>query len=148
VYSALRRARAALEQRPAVPPAPSSSVERELLHRFVAAWERVDIDGIVSLLAEDCVMAMPPLPALYVGRTALREFFSTVPAGGRLDEIRLVETRANRQPALAAYVRDPEAGVHRGYGVMVFDLQGVEIAEIVGFAFAELFPVFGLPTEL
>jgi RNA polymerase sigma-70 factor, ECF subfamily len=59
----------------------------------------------------------------------------------------LVKTRANRQPALAAYFRDPDDGVYRGYGVMVFDLDGPAIGSIAGFAFAELMPVFGLPSE-
>jgi RNA polymerase sigma-70 factor (TIGR02960 family) len=148
VTSALQRARATLASRPAPPPAPSNEIERELVRRFVSAWDAVDVDGLVALLAEDVVMAMPPFPEIYRGRAALREFFSTVPAGGHLDEIRLVETRANRQPALAAYFRDPEDGVFRGYGVMVFDLDGPAIASIGGFAFAELMPVFGLPSEL
>jgi RNA polymerase sigma-70 factor (TIGR02960 family) len=148
VTSALQRARAALEARPPAPPAPSSEVERELVRRFVAAWDAVDVDGLVALLAEDVVMAMPPFPEIYRGRPALHEFFATVPAGGHLEEIRLVETRANRQPALAAYFRDPDDGVFRGYGVMVFDLGRSEIASIAGFAFAELMPAFGLPTEL
>jgi RNA polymerase sigma-70 factor (ECF subfamily) len=148
VNSALQRARAALERRPTAAVAPSTERERELVNRFVAAWEAVDIDGLVALLAADAVMAMPPWPELYRGRAALREFFSTVPAGGALGEIRLVETRANRQPALAAYMRDPGDGVFRGYGIMVLDVRGAAIAEIVGFAYADLFPVFGLPTEL
>jgi RNA polymerase sigma-70 factor (ECF subfamily) len=148
VNSALQRARAALEARPPVPAAPSNEVERELVRRFVAAWDAVDVDGLVALLAEDVVMAMPPFPEIYRGRPALREFFSTVPAGGHLDEIRLVQTRANRQPALAAYFRDPEDGVFRGYGVMVFDLDRDSIASIAGFAFAELMPVFGLASQL
>jgi RNA polymerase sigma-70 factor (TIGR02960 family) len=148
VTSALQRARAALEARPPAPAAPPTEVERELVGRFVSAWEAVDVDGLVALLAEDVVMAMPPFPEIYRGRPALREFFATVPAEGRLEEIRLVETRANRQPALAAYFRDPDDGVFRGYGVMVLDLDGAAIAAIAGFAFAELMPVFGLPTEL
>jgi RNA polymerase sigma-70 factor (TIGR02960 family) len=148
VTSALQRARVTLASRPVPHPAPSNEVERDLVRRFVSAWDAVDVEGLVALLAEDVVMAMPPFPEIYRGRPALREFFATVPAGGHLDEIRLVETRANRQPALAAYFRDPEDGVFRGYGVMVFDLEGPVIASIAGFAFAELMPVFGLPTEL
>jgi RNA polymerase sigma-70 factor (ECF subfamily) len=148
VNSALQRARAALEARPPAAAAPSGEVERELVRRFAAAWDAVDVDGLVALLAEDVVMAMPPFPEIYRGRPALHEFFSTVPAAGHLDEIRLVETRANRQPALAAYFCDPDDGVLRGYGVMVFDLEGPTIASIAGFAFAELMPVFGLPPEL
>jgi RNA polymerase sigma-70 factor (ECF subfamily) len=137
-----------LDARPPAPEAPSSEVERELVSRFVAAWDAVDVDRLVALLSEDVVMAMPPFPEIYRGRAALREFFATVPAEGRLDEIRLVETSANRQPALAAYFRDPDDGVFRGYGVMVFDLDGPTIATIAGFAFAELMPAFGLPSDL
>ena len=148
VTSALQRARARLADRPPAPEAPSSEAERELMGRFVAAWDAVDVDRLVELLAEDVVMAMPPFPELYRGRAALHEFFSTVPAEGHLDQIRLVETRANRQPALAAYFRDPDDDVFRGYGVMVFDLEGASIATIAGFAFAQLMPAFGLPTEL
>ena len=112
------------------------------------ADDGVDVDGLVALLAEEVVMAMPPFPEIYRGRGAVHEFFATVPAGGNLAEIRLVETRANRQPALAAYFRAPGDVVFRGYGAMVFDLDGPTITSIAGFAFAELMPVFGLPREL
>ena len=67
-------------------------------------------------------------------------------ARGNLAEIRLVPTAANRQPALAAYARDPGAGVYRAYGVMVFAFKRGEIAGIVGVADAALFGRFGLPT--
>jgi RNA polymerase sigma-70 factor, ECF subfamily len=71
-----------------------------------------------------------------------------VPAGGALDQIRLVETRANRQPAVAAYMLDPEDGSYRAYGVMVLTLDEEAIAAITGFADASIFPFFGLPPEL
>jgi RNA polymerase sigma-70 factor (ECF subfamily) len=58
-----------------------------------------------------------------------------------------VPTSANRQPALAAYLRDAN-GVHRAYGVMVFAFEGEAISGIVGFADASLFERFGLPLEL
>jgi RNA polymerase sigma-70 factor (ECF subfamily) len=111
--------------------------------------ERVqDCDGLVSLLTEDVVFTMPPEPIRIEGRQAAGHFFATVPARGALDQIRLVVTRANRQPALAAYMRDPETGLHRAYGIMVLTLEGDSIAEIVGFADARLFPLFGLPGEI
>ncbi|MGH2996196.1 MAG: nuclear transport factor 2 family protein, partial [Gaiellaceae bacterium] len=119
-----------------------------LLHRFMEAWDAVDIDGIVKLLAGDALMTMPPIPTYVLGAEAIGEFFATVPADGRLEEIRLVPTAANRQPSLAAYVRDPIDGVHRPYGVMVFSLEGAAISGIVGFADASLFERFGLPGEL
>jgi RNA polymerase sigma-70 factor, ECF subfamily len=59
-----------------------------------------------------------------------------------------VPTAANRQPALAAYMRDPTDGLYRAYGVMVFALEGDAIAGIVGFADASVLERFGLPREI
>jgi RNA polymerase sigma-70 factor (ECF subfamily) len=152
VNSALQRARASLERArelgtsPHEPP--RTDREADLLRRFVAAWEAVDIDGLVRLLAEDALMTMPPVPTYVRGADAIGRFFASVPAEGRLDEIRLVPTRANAQPALAAYVRDPADDVYRAYGVMVFALGAGRIAGIVGFADPALFEVFGLQSEL
>jgi len=154
VNSALQRARATLEQRRAAGrldltrTPPPDDVERSLVRRYVEAWQSVDIDGLVALLQEDAVMTMPPEPLLFRGRQAIGQFFATVPAGGALDQIRLLPTRANRQPAVAAYLLDREARIHRGYGLMVLALDGNAIAEITGFADPTLFPLFGLPAEL
>ena len=93
-------------------------------------------------------MTMPPEPLLFRGAQAIGDFFATVPAGGALDEIRLLPTRANRKPALAAYLLDRESGNHQAYGLMVLSLNGDAIAEITGFADPTLFPLFGLPAEL
>jgi RNA polymerase sigma-70 factor, ECF subfamily len=71
-------------------------------------------------------------------------FFGTVPAGGRLDHIRLVATRANRQPALAAYVPAAD-GADRAYGIMVLAVAEDRIQAITGFQDASLFQAFGLP---
>jgi RNA polymerase sigma-70 factor (ECF subfamily) len=152
VNSALQRARASLgrlQGAGASPHLPSSEEhERELLRRFMAAWDAVDIDGLVALLTEDALLTMPPAPTHVLGAAAIGRFFATVPAGGRLDELRLVPTSANRQPTLAAYMRDPADGAHRAYGVMVFSFAGNTIAGIVGCANPALFERFGLPAEL
>ncbi len=138
VNSGLQRARAKLETQPA--PRPSEEEERALVERFIEAWDRVDIQGLVELLREDAVMAMPPEPVWFEGRDAVGEFFATVPAEGDLSRITLVPTRANLRPALAAYF-DGEA-----YGLMVFEIGDGAIAEIVGFAdAARLYGRFGLP---
>jgi RNA polymerase sigma-70 factor, ECF subfamily len=154
VNSALQRARAALDRwraegrldigRTAAP----DEVQQSLVRRYVEAWEAIDIEGLVALLREDAVMTMPPSPLIFHGRQAIGEFFSTVPAEGALDQIRLVPTRANGQPAVAAYLLDRDAGVHRGYGLMVLTVDGEEVAEITGFTDPSLFSLFGLPWEL
>jgi RNA polymerase sigma-70 factor, ECF subfamily len=138
VNSGLQRARATLEARPS--PRPSKEEERVLMERFVAAWERVDVPGLVELLREDAVMAMPPEPAWFEGASAIGDFFATVPGEGDLTRVKLVPTRANLRPALAAYF-DGEA-----FGIMVFEIAGGQIVEIVGFAeAASLYDRFGLP---
>jgi RNA polymerase sigma-70 factor, ECF subfamily len=38
----------------------------------------------VSVLAEDCLLTMPPAPLAYRGRDAIGAFFATVPADGDL----------------------------------------------------------------
>jgi RNA polymerase sigma-70 factor, ECF subfamily len=149
VNSALQRARSRLERAErlgARSHAPTTS-ERDLLRRFMAAWDAVDVDGLVALLARDVHMTMPPEPTYEIGEEALRRFFRTVPAEGRLDEIRLVPTAANRQPALAAYLLEPD-GVYRAYGVMVFSIERGAITGIVGLPDTSLFEHFGLSPEL
>jgi RNA polymerase sigma-70 factor (TIGR02960 family) len=151
VNSALQRARAGLARaRILGAPAhePDEAGQRALLERFMAAWDAVDIDGIVAVLARDAMMAMPPEPFYVRGAEALGAFFAGVPLQGHLDRIRLTPTAANRQPALAAYAWDDEAGGHLAYGVMVFSLAGDAVAGIVGFADSALFERFGLPARL
>lgn len=154
VNSALQRARATLDRQRETgrlrhdrkPTA--SDVERSLVERYIAAWNAVDIDALVALLKADALLTMPPLPLTYRGRSAIAEFFATVPAGGALDRIRLVPTRANRQPAVAAYVQDAKDGGFTAYGLMALSLDGEAIAEITGFADPTLFPPFGLTDRL
>jgi RNA polymerase sigma-70 factor (ECF subfamily) len=154
VHSALQRARATLERLRMEGSLrfelvePPDDVQQSLLRRYVEAWEAVDMEGLVALLREDAVMTMPPSPAVFRGSRAIAEFFVTVPADGRLDEIPLLPTRANGQPALAAYLWNVAARVYEPYGLMVFTLEGDSIVEITGFADPALFPLFGLPGEL
>ena len=63
-------------------------------------------------------------------------------AGGDLTAIRLIPTRANGQPAVAAYLRD--GATARAYGIMVLTIRARLIGEITGFADPSLFPLFGL----
>ena len=152
VNSALQRARARLERERREEKLArehlDSRGEAVAIGRFVAAWERVDIPALMALLADDAVLTMPPEPMRLVGPEAIGSFFATVPLEGRLDRIRLLPTRANGQPALAAYV-DAGDGRFQAYGLMVFSLAGETITGIVGFAnYAPLAQAFGLPGEL
>jgi RNA polymerase sigma-70 factor, ECF subfamily len=153
--SALQRARARLERercegalarahRPV-----DHGAEAALMRRFVEAWEAVDIEGLSELLAGDALMTMPPDPLRAIGAQAITRVFATVPMCGRLDFIRLRPTRANGQPALAAYVQESAGDPYRAYGIMVFAVVGQEIAGITGFAGKpDLYRLFALPLEL
>ena len=63
-----------------------------------------------------------------------------------MNKIPLVETAANRQPALAAYAAGGD-GKHRPYGLMVMQVNGL-ISGIFGFPDPWLFEQCALPREL
>jgi RNA polymerase sigma-70 factor, ECF subfamily len=145
--SLLQRARATLgADHGAGRSRPLDPTDHQIVQRFVDAWRRRDIPGLAALLAEDAVLRMPPQRAEYAGRDSIVDFFATVPAGGRLDLIDLVEVRANGQPALAAYLPD-DGDTCRGYGIMVLDLAGGTISTITGFPDPALFAAFDLPMQ-
>jgi RNA polymerase sigma-70 factor (ECF subfamily) len=150
VTSALKRARATLEgsrlrAAEAPLPEPDSPVERELVGRLADAFEANDIDGIVALLADDVRLAMPPLPLEYVGRDEARRFYTVVSA--RPGRRRLVQTRANGQPALAFYSQDVEGGEFVATSLTVVTLAGDRFVALDRFD-AGVLPRFGLPRIL
>ena len=133
VTSALRRARATLETRPhaEAPPQPDSPAERKLVERLAAAFEANDVDAIVALLADDVRLSMPPLPLEYVGRDDAARFYAVVAA--RPGRRRLVQTRANGQPALAFYSRDAAGDVFVATSLLVITIAGRRCAAITRF---------------
>jgi RNA polymerase sigma-70 factor (ECF subfamily) len=120
--------------------------QRQVLNRFTDAWQRCDIDALAALLRADVILSMPPELTSITGRPDVTRFFATVPAGGRLDTIRLVRTAANGHLAVAAYLPDKSARC-QGYGIMVFTITRDGIATITGFPSPDLFGRFGLPPD-
>jgi RNA polymerase sigma-70 factor (ECF subfamily) len=120
---------------------------REVVDRFVAAWERSDVDAVVALLADDAAIAMPPIPTWFRGRAAVASFLSRVVLA-RSDRWRLVPTRANGQPAFGGYEWVAERNAYVPHEVLVLTLDGALIAEITAFLSTEPFERFGLPAEL
>jgi RNA polymerase sigma-70 factor, ECF subfamily len=149
VKSILQRARARLGQ---VAPSEDDTTEaagaqqRELLDRYVAAFENADLTALMGLLTEDAVLEMPPTPTWFAGRESIGRFFGsrvlTVPGA-----IRLVPTAANGQPAVAMYKRGPD-DVHHIHSVMVLAASGAGITHIATFRDPALFELFDLPQEL
>src|SRR5439155_25469780 len=66
----------------------------EVVDRYVAAWERNDVDAVVAMLTEDARMTMPPLPSWYSGREAIAGFLRGWPLSDE-KRWRLVPTSAN-----------------------------------------------------
>ncbi|MQA76429.1 MAG: sigma-70 family RNA polymerase sigma factor, partial [Solirubrobacterales bacterium] len=100
VNSGLQRARATIDaELPASSRTAAAPSQRELLADYVDAWERVDIDGLVSLLREDAVLRMPPKRAI-VGAGEIGEFFDLGPCGGGTRVTTVAPTWANGRPAV------------------------------------------------
>jgi RNA polymerase sigma-70 factor, ECF subfamily len=149
VNSALQRARATLEKRlPTGRSGPEPVMrdrERALLERYVRAWESADLDGFVELLREDAIYSMPPFQQWYLGRGAIRAFFSK--AWSSYGGFRLVPTNANRQPAFAVYCRSLKGPEWRAHSIQVLTIEGGSIAALTKFLSPPLFRAFGLPGD-
>jgi RNA polymerase sigma-70 factor (ECF subfamily) len=151
VNSALQRARAGMAKH--LPErrtdwaagAESSAQERALLARYVDASERGDAAGIAALMHEDARFAMPPEPELYVGRDAIVGVWVEGGFGSAaFGELRCAETRANRQPAIANWLRRPRDDRYHALALDVLRIEDGAIADITTFP-AHLFPAFDLP---
>jgi RNA polymerase sigma-70 factor (TIGR02960 family) len=150
VAMTLSRARASLRDR-AHPSAPTPDRAggpggATLARRLAAAFTAHDVATVVSLLAEDVRIAMPPLPAVWEGPQRAAEFLTEV-VFRLVPRARFVETRANRQPALAVYAHDDSNGLWRGAGLLVITLRGEQVGALTRFE-SHTVRAFGLPRIL
>jgi RNA polymerase sigma-70 factor (ECF subfamily) len=152
VYSALQRAHRAVDER--LPEQTQQATLRVLgdaglrrvVSAYVDAWERGDVDAVVSMLTEDALIAMPPMATWYRGRDAVAWFLRGWPlAGGR--RWRLLPAHASGQVAFGHYI-DDEDGRFLPHGINVLALRGPRICEITAFLTPEAFGRFGLPARL
>jgi RNA polymerase sigma-70 factor (ECF subfamily) len=153
IYSALQRARKATSERL---PEPSQLRTREglgedhikdVVDKFMEAWESADVEQLSSLLTMDCDLVMPPWAEWFQGRDAVLDFLPRGPfrAGRRW---KLVPTRANGQPAMGAYWFDGDGALHaEGIIVLSFGASG-QISQIASFRDPDLFSKFGLPRAM
>ncbi|MGH8995286.1 MAG: nuclear transport factor 2 family protein, partial [Acidimicrobiales bacterium] len=151
INSALQRARATLKS-----VSPESTIESldpadaALLERYVDAFQRYDIEGLVSLLREDAVQSMPPFAMWIQGAENIgRWMVESGPSACRGS--RLMATTANGCPAFGQYRRTPTGG-YEPWALQVLEITG---GRIVGMQFflapldpERLFPQFGLPLHL
>jgi len=150
--SALQRARAGVERHPrggeTLAPAALDAHGRDLLDRYIAAFERYDTDMIVALLRHDATWEMPPFTGWYSGAEAIGTLIRSQCPAQAPDDMRLVAVRANGQPACAMWMKGPD-GVHRAFQIQVLDVvetpEGLAVAHVSAFFDVALFDAFGLP---
>jgi RNA polymerase sigma-70 factor (ECF subfamily) len=146
VNSALQRARATLaathaEARPHVVDAD----KREFLDRYVDAFERYDVETLVTLLHDDAVQSMPPYAMWLNGAADIGRWMLGPGIGCRGSQ--LLPTEANGGPAFGQYRVDPEGG-HAPWALQVLELSGDRISGFHTFLDTDLFAAFDLPAHL
>jgi len=152
VNSAHQRARSTLERRrPVGGELPLSRLDprrRRLLDQYVASWESGDLDALMTLLTEDVVLSMPPIPEWFAGRRSVRAFFAQAWGPTGPGPFRLRPTGANGQLAFGLYGRAPDGNGYTPQAIQVLTLEGARIAQLHGFVRPDLFSVFDLPLRL
>ena len=154
VNSALQRARATMrehlpERRSEWAPGQDpTAAERELLERYVTTGEAADVAGLKRLLSEDVRFSMPPEPGVWQGRDRVVQGWVDGGFGTEaFGSMRCLVTRANRQPAVACYVRRPGDDAYTPLAIDVLQIAEGAIADIVTFD-GSVFGWFGLPEKL
>ena len=138
VNSALQRARAAVDERvpersqQATLRALGDDALRELVSRYVDAWERCDVEAFASMLAEDATFAMPPLATWYRTREGIAAWAAGWPLSGAW-RWRTAYTRANGQPALGFYAWDEEERAYLPFALNVLTLRGELVSDVTAF---------------
>jgi RNA polymerase sigma-70 factor (ECF subfamily) len=149
VYSALQRAHKTVDERlpvrsqQATLGALGDERLREVVDRYVHAWERGDVDAVVALLAEDVTLTMPPRPTWYRGRDAVAGFLRAFPLA-RDHRSLLVPAAVNAQVAFGHYFWDAEAGGYVAHGLNMLTFRGEWIADMTTFLEPGMFERFGL----
>jgi RNA polymerase sigma-70 factor (ECF subfamily) len=138
ITSALQRAREAVHKR--IPPrsqqanlrALGDRGLRDLVGRYVSAWERCDVDAFTALLAEDATFAMPPLSTWYSTRHGIATWARAFSLSGAW-RWRATLTRANAQPALGFYAFDEAGGSYLPFALNVLTLQDGLVSDVTAF---------------
>src|SRR5438067_7745050 len=151
VNSALQRARATLEStqvtstdlRPEI-----DEQQRELLARYVDAFQRYDIDALTSLIQEDATQSMPPFDMWLSGREDIFSWWFGPGIGCRGSRL-LPAPNANGCVAFGQYKPSESGTGFDPWALQVIELGPQGIAELTFFLDTErVFPLFGLPLRL
>jgi RNA polymerase sigma-70 factor, ECF subfamily len=147
INSALQRARATMGSVKAdSAPETVGDDQRDLLARYVDAFQSYDMDRLVKLLHEDAIQSMPPFAMWLRGAGDITRFM--LGPGASCRGSRLIPVAANGSPAFAQYKPDPEGG-YSPWALQVVEISGDRVVGLSFFLDTErLFPAFGLPDHL
>ena len=150
VNSGLQRARATLAKtnlRAEGGHAPLTAEDRDLLQRYVVAFERYDLEALTTVIREDATQSMPPFDMWLQGRDNIFTWWwgpGIACQGSRL----LPTAGANGRPAFGQYKPSPDGG-YDPWALIVVEISGGLISELTFFLDTErLFPLWGLPPRL
>ena len=151
VNSALQRSRATLAARDvsatdSAPPLDDD--QRELLARYVTAFEAYDMNALTALIREDATQSMPPYDLWLRGRDHILGWW--VGPGAACRNSRVIPTMAaNGAPAFGQYKPSESGSGYDPWALQVLELRDGEIVEFSFFLDTDtLFPLFGLPPRL
>ena len=148
VNSALQRARATLDELNLEADGKTEVDEgeqQEFLTRYVEAFERYDVNELITLLHKDVTFNMPPFELWLQGPEQVGKWM--LGPGIGCANARLRVTSANGCPAVGIY-KTTDGKVWEPFNIAVLDIADGGIAGITHFLYPELFPAFGLPTRI
>jgi RNA polymerase sigma-70 factor (ECF subfamily) len=151
VNSALQRGRATLDASDVSAADMSASIDpadADLLARYVEAFERYDMDALISLIHEDATQSMPPYELWLSGRQDILRWWVGPGAGCRGSRV-IPTVAANGAPAFGQYKPSATGEGYEPWALQVLEVSGGRIVEFTFFLDTEkVFPLFGLPARL
>jgi RNA polymerase sigma-70 factor (ECF subfamily) len=151
VNSALQRARATLRAGQLTATDAGGTLDRgkrELLVRYVDAFERYDMDALTTLIREDAIQSMPPYDLWLTGREDIFAWWLGPGIGCRGSRL-LSAPSANGTVAFGQYKPSESGSGYDPWALQVLELADDGLAELTFFLdTARLFPLFGLPLQL
>jgi len=149
VNSALQRGRATLKTGGLdVGPTPVlDDAKRDMLKRYVEAFERYDVTLLTRVIREDAKQSMPPFDLWLQGREDMFTWWFG-PGGGCRGSRVIPAGTANGSPAFGQYKPTADGTGLEPWSLQVVELTPTGIGEITFFLDTrKLFPLFGLPLE-
>jgi RNA polymerase sigma-70 factor (TIGR02960 family) len=145
--SALQRARDTLERHRSASSEtldPAGPEQRDLLERYVAAFEAHDVARLADLLCADARASMPPFAWWLEGGATIAALVGT----GGCDGAHLAPTAISGQPGFGQY-RPDDRGVLRPFALVLVETRQERIAHLTTFlGTGDRFAEFGLPLVL